>query len=37
MEEFQGKEEEKEGPKPFIDESVLEEKYEGVSEEEGGL
>ena len=33
VEEFQGKEEEKEGPKPFIDESVLEEKYEGVLEE----
>jgi small subunit ribosomal protein S2 len=38
VEEFQGKEEEKEEPKPFIDESVLDEKYEGVvEEEEGGL
>jgi len=38
IEEFQGKEEEKEGPKPFIDESVLEERYEEVAgDEEGGL
>ena len=38
IEEFQGKEEEKEGPKPFIDESVLEERYEeGTGDEEGGL
>ena len=35
VEEFQGKEDEKEGPKPFIDESVLEEKYDaGVVEGE---
>jgi small subunit ribosomal protein S2 len=37
VEEFQGKEEGEE-PKPFIDESVLEEKYEAVLEEgEGGF
>ncbi|MGD0229136.1 MAG: 30S ribosomal protein S2 [Syntrophorhabdales bacterium] len=37
VEEFQGKDEEKDGPKPFIDESVLEDKYEGGFEEgEGG-
>ena len=37
VEEFEGKEEEKEGgPKPFIDESVLEEKYEPESDDEEG-
>ncbi|HUJ88567.1 MAG TPA: 30S ribosomal protein S2 [Syntrophorhabdales bacterium] len=39
VEEFEGKEEEKEGPKPFIDESVLEEKYDGdePGDEEGSV
>jgi small subunit ribosomal protein S2 len=38
VEEFQGKEADEQGPKPFIDESILEEKYEGFDEEEqGGL
>jgi small subunit ribosomal protein S2 len=38
IEEFQSKEEGEDGPKPFIDESVLEERYEeGTGPEEGGL
>jgi small subunit ribosomal protein S2 len=36
VEELQGKDEDREGPKPFIDESILEEKYDGYREE-GGL
>jgi small subunit ribosomal protein S2 len=34
-EEIQSKEEDKDGPKPFIDDSILEEKYEGFREEGG--